>query len=105
MCNKKSFCEFVFLPADLFIECLDILFPFITKVFNHSLSTRVFPSDFIKSLVIPLLKMPSLDPNIFKNNRPVTDLSFLSKILEKNVFNQLISHLDNNNLIEKFHST
>ena len=86
MCSKKSFCEFDFLPAELFIECLDILLPFITEVFNDSLSTGVFPSDFKKSLVIPLLKKPSLDPNVLKNYRPVTNLSFLSKILEKNCF-------------------
>ena len=104
MCSKKSFCEFDFLPADLFIECIDILLPFITDIFNNSLSTGVFPSDFKNSLVIPLLKKSSLDPNVLKNYRPVTNLSFISKILEKIVFNQLVSHLNHNDLIVKFQS-
>ena len=96
MCSKKSFCEFDFLPSELFIECIDILLPFITNVFNESLSSGVFPSDFKNSVVIPLLKKSSLNPNVLKNYSPVTNLSFLSKILERIVFDQLIFHLAKN---------
>ena len=102
-CNK-SFCELDMLPECLFNECLDIMLPHIITVFNQSLSSGVFPSEFKQSLVIPLLKKPSLDSNVLKNYRPVSNLSFISKVLERIIFNQLISHISNNDLIEKFQS-
>ena len=40
-----------------------------------------------------LLKKPSLDPNELKSYRPISNLSFLSKLLEKLVLQQLASHL------------
>ena len=54
MSSKKSFCELDHLPADIFIDCLDILLPAITQIFNESLTSGTFPSDFKNSLVIPL---------------------------------------------------
>ncbi|WP_419629606.1 reverse transcriptase domain-containing protein, partial [Thiolapillus sp.] len=46
----------------------------------------------------PLLKKTTLNPEILKNYRPVSNLSFLSKILEKVVLRQLSNHLLTNNL-------
>ena len=46
----------------------------------------------------PLLKKTTLKPEIMKNYRPVSNLSFLSKILEKVVLRQLSNHLLTNNL-------
>ncbi len=104
MASKKSFCELDHLPADVFMDCLDILLPAITQIFNESLTTGTFPSDFKNSLVIPLLKKSSLDCNVLKNYRPVTNLTFISKVLEKLVFNQLVEYLSHNDLIEHFQS-
>ena len=58
----------------------------------------------MKSAVItPLLKKPGLDP-ILKNYRPVSNLAFLSKVLERVVAVQLRKHLDANNLCDPFQS-
>ena len=47
----------------------------------------------------PLLKKPSLDHNnLEKNYHPVSNLSFLSNILEKIVLSQLSAYLSSNNL-------
>ena len=86
------------------MECFDLLLPHITSILNDSLALGTFPSDFKNSLVVPLLKKKSLDQNILKNYRPVSNLSFISKILERVVFNQFINHLQKNNLIEPFQS-
>ena len=48
-------------------------------------------------MVFPLLKKPGLDV-IFKNFRPVSNLSFVSKLIERTVFNQIHGHLVCNNL-------
>ena len=86
------------------MENFETLLPHITCILNNSLTIGQFPSDFKKSLVIPLLKKPSLDRNVLKNYRPVSNLSFISKILERIVFNQITDHLIKNNLIETFQS-
>ena len=49
---------------------------------------------------VHLLKKSGLDVNDLKNFRPVSNLPFLSKILEKVVLAQLESHLSRNNLRE-----
>ena len=101
---KKSFCELDLLPEVLFFDCIDILLPCITDIFNQALLTGIFPSDFKASVVIPLLKKPSLDRNILKNYRPVSNLSFVSKLLERIIFEQIICHLAKHHLVEKFQS-
>ena len=57
-----------------------------------------------KPLFKPLLKKTSLDPNILKNFRPVSNISFVSKLLKKIVLSQLLAHLDHNNLWHDFQS-
>ena len=46
------------------------------------------------------MKKPNLDRNILKNYRPVSNLPFISKILEKVVLAQLQKHLTDNGLLE-----
>ena len=52
----------------------------------------------------PLLKKTGLDQNDLKNFRPVSNLPFISKILEKVVLRQLQKHLNENNLLEQHQS-
>ena len=47
------------------------------------MSSGIFPTDFKESIFIPLSKKESLDFNIFSYYRPVSNLSFLSKVLER----------------------
>ena len=55
----------------------------------------------VKTAVIkPLLKKASLDPKVPANYRPVSNLPFLSKVLEKVVSAQLHNHLISNSLYE-----
>ena len=56
-----------------------------------------FPEIWKEALVFPLLKKPGLDV-IFKNFRPVSNLSFVSKLIERAAFNQIHGHLVRNNL-------
>ena len=53
--------------------------------------------------MIPLLKKPGLDL-IFKNYRPISNLSFVSKLIERAVANQLLDHINKNSLDVKFQS-
>jgi hypothetical protein len=46
------------------------------------------------ALVTPLLKKPNIDPEILSNYRPVSNLSFLSKLIERVVVKPLYAHLE-----------
>ena len=85
------------------LECLYSLLPCITAVFNNSLVFGVFQSVYKSALVKPILKM-SLDPSDINNYRPVSNLSFLSKVLERIVLSQLNEHLNHNNLLSPLQS-
>ena len=102
-CNPKS-CELDPVPTACLIDCLDVLLPHITHVMNTSLSSGHFPPIFKSAIVCPLLKKPSLDQNCLKNYRPVSNLSFLSKVLEKIVLSQLLDHLTHNHLLNPHQS-
>ena len=91
---------------------MDILVTPITTIINLSLSEGIFPNQFKQALVTPLLKKSSLSKNDLKNYRPVSNLNFISKLLEKVVAFQIKSHLaqfglDNSfqSAYKSFHST
>ncbi len=50
---------------------------------NRSLLIAQFPTNLKCALVIPLLKKAKLDHEVFKIYRPVSNLPFISKIVEK----------------------
>ena len=87
------------LPASLLSSVIDDLLPYITSIVNESLTSGYFPTALKTAIVRPLLKKPSLDPENLKNYRPVSNLSFLSKIIEKIALLQLQDHLGRNNLL------
>ena len=71
------------IPTSLVKDYIDILITPITSIINLSLTEDSFPSHFKSAHVSPLLKTPSLNKDNMKNYRPVSNLSFLSKVLEK----------------------
>ena len=98
-------CELDPIPTTLLYENLDVHLPTITNIINTSLTTGIVPPDLKTAIVKPLLKKPSLEKNLLKNYRPVSNLPFLSKILEKVVLHKLISHLQENSLSNPFQSS
>ena len=64
------------------------------KSFIRSLSEAEVPYCFKIALIIPLLKKETLDADIFKNYRPIANLAFLSKVLERIVASRLNAHTD-----------
>ena len=92
------------LPSNILFEHIDLFIHCLTSIVNESLANGVMPLCFRKAVISPLLKKPNLDQNEFKNYRPVSNLPFLSKIIEKAVASQLNFHISNNNLFEKHQS-
>ena len=100
---KKS-CELDPIPSSLFFSCLDELLPFVTDIINASLASGSVPLSFKHASVKPLLKKSNLDPECLKNYRPVSNLPFISKLLERIVLSQCLEHLYKHELFEPFQS-
>jgi len=76
-------CQLDLAPTWLVKDMGRLLSPFIALLFNKSLTSGIFTSDFKHAVVRPLLKKDGLDVSDPKNFRPVSNLSFLSKLLER----------------------
>ena len=100
---KKS-CGLDPIPTSVLYDCLDEIIPIVTSIMNKSLSSGIVPHCFKHALVKPLLKKASLDPNCLKHYRPVSNLPFLSKVLERIVLKPFLQHLQSHSLLEPFQS-
>ncbi|KAI5090537.1 low density lipoprotein receptor adapter protein 1 isoform X4 [Silurus meridionalis] len=96
-CNPTT-CPLDPIPSTTLQTITQDLLPFISTIINRSLTSGYVPTTFKQARVIPILKKPALDPSDINNYRPVSLLSFLSKSLERTVFNQLSVYLSQNNL-------
>ena len=76
----------------------------VIDIVNHSLFTGTFPQVIKTVMVKPRLKKSNLDPADFNKYRPVSNLPFLGKILEKVVFKQISNFIKYSNIIETFQS-
>ena len=99
--SSKS-CDLDPIPTSVLKNCLDILIAPITDINNISMETSTFPKNFKEAHVRLLLKKTSLPKNELKKYRPVSNLSFISEILEKVVANRLQTHIENNHLSNSF---
>ena len=66
------------IPTSLLREMINKIVPLLTKLFSASFSS-VVPSAIKKAKIRLPLKKVDLDPNVFKNYQPVSNLLFLSK--------------------------
>ena len=76
-------CELDPLPTWLLKECIAELVPTITDIVNMSLRDSLMPKSLKTALIRPLLKKTGLDSDILINYRPVSNLTFISKVIEK----------------------
>ena len=71
---------------------------------NLSFNTAIVPTAFKEAFVDPILKKDSLDHEVFKNFRPISNLSFISKATVKAVAVRLNHHLEDASLHDTFQS-
>jgi hypothetical protein len=91
-------------PTWMLKHHVNSLAPAIAIIFNHSLHNAIFPHEWKLAIVRPYLKKPTLDPAVLKNYRPVSNLSFLSKVLERLVCEQLHAYLQEHNMLPHYQS-
>ena len=102
--SPSKSCSLDPIPTSILKLCLDELTPVLTLIVNISLEFADFSPELKRAFILPLLKKAILDCEILKNFRPVSNLSFLSKLIERIVCVQLVDHLKINDLYEVYQS-
>ena len=82
------------IPACVGKKCTDHYIEPLTHIINNSIQEGVFPSELKLARVVPLFK--SGDSNQITNFRPISVLTFFSKIFERVMYNNLVHLLDSN---------
>jgi len=81
------------IPTSLLLECHESFSVIIAHLANLSFAEGKFPTRFKTASVTPLLKNPSLDKSLSSSYRPISNLNFISKILERLFLHRIQSHI------------
>ncbi len=92
------------IPTELLKQCMEVLAPILTDIINQSLANGDVPSTMKEALLFPLLKKITL-ALLFPNYRPVSNLSFVSKLTEKAVAKQVLHFMCENGLGDIYQSS
>ncbi len=98
--SKPTTCLLDSVPTKLLKELLHVAEELLLNIINSSLSLGHIPKPFKLAVIKPLIKKPNLDPCELANYRPISNLLFMSNILEKVVSAQLCSFLQKNYIYE-----
>ena len=104
MTAPASTCGLDPLPTNLLKEFVDDFVPYVTQLVNASLKSGCFPVLLQHALIKPLLKKPNLDRQCLSNYRPVANLRYVGKVLERIVSIRLQSFISDNSSHDPFQS-
>ena len=96
-------CELDAIPTTIFKQLLNTVIDPITSIVNVSLENGILASKWKTAIVHPILKKVGLDL-ILSNFRPVSNLSFISKVVEKVVLVQFNKYCCTHRLILDYQS-
>ena len=85
------------IPVFIYKKIVDYIAPVFSVLFNKSVSEGIFPTILKIARVTPIYKSKS--HKIFSNFRPISVLSFTSKILEKLMKSRVMKYLERNSII------
>ena len=71
------------IPPSIIKACPNLFSELIAELANRSFREGIFSSCFKHALVVPLLKKPSLDKHAPSSYKPISNLDFISNILER----------------------
>ena len=96
-------CTLDIIPITRLKEVLGTILPSLAHIVNKSLEQGVFYSNWKEALVKPLVKKKSLGTTM-TNYRPISNLQFISKIVEKVTLDQFTLHCNKNSLLPNYQS-
>ena len=100
---KPKTCALDLIPTSKLQEIIGGCIPTITHLVNSSLDQGAFCDIWKEALVKPLIKRKLLGMQN-SNYRPVSNLSFISKIIEKVTLEQFNTHCQENSLVPEYQS-
>jgi len=92
-CNKSSPLDPF--PHQVFLYCNSLSIA-LSQLINMSFEEGHFPSSLKTAQILPLIKKPNLDDTLPSNFRPISNLSTLSKIIERTALKRLQPHITSN---------
>jgi len=104
MASPTKYCRLDPVLTFLLREFVDLLLPYVTAMVNASLVQGRLPASQQYAIVTPRLKKPGLDVADMANYRPISNLSYMSKVEERAVASRLNDYLTTNNLQPCFQS-
>ena len=102
MQSPTKSCQLDPIPTFLLKECIDTALPILTETVNRCLTSGHMPPRFKRALLSPIPKKPKI-PHL-KNFRPISNLPFVSKVIERIVIDKLSTYCANHNLDENYQS-
>ena len=81
------------MPTSFIKQHASVMIPVITNITNESLRNGSVPFDLKEAVIKPLLKKQGLDISDLSNYHPVSNLPFLSKIIERVVVPRVKKHM------------
>jgi len=75
-------CILVPIPTDVLLEFIDVILPYITAMCNASMRDGNLPISQKAAIITPILKKRGLDIDDVKSYRPISNLSFISKVID-----------------------
>ena len=93
-------------PISTFIlkQCADLLSPVLAYMINKSFNESNVPNDLKHAIVTLVIKDKNGNQDKYQNYCPVSNLPFVSKLLENIVLHQIQEHRWHNNLYGKYQS-
>lgn len=76
---------------------MPLILPYVTHLFNTIIMSSTYPLNWKHAKIVPL-------PKSNGEYRPIAILSFLSKVFEKLLYEQIIGHINSNNLLSSMQS-
>ena len=92
------------IPAAVFSKSYPTLINILVSIINLSLQDGHVPDLLKDAQLTPILKKHNLDRDVLNNYRPISNLSYLSKLVECVVAAQLDAYMAEHNLLEPFQS-
>jgi len=92
------------MPTSVMKQFVHLVAPYFTELCNRSLAAGHFPSEYKKAFITPIVKKAGLDTTDVSSNQPISNLSVVSRLLERIVAHQLMAYLLTANLLPTLQS-
>ena len=102
--SKPKTCPLDPIPTWVVKNCSRIFAPIFCAIANLSLRTGVFPDTEKCAIITPVIKRNTLCKNDLNSYRPISNLSFLSKFIERIVSLRIDRFIFSHNLMSPFQS-